>query len=143
MAEPDAPQPGDAEEAIRAYKQILAAVIDRRPSGTRQRLADELGKNRSFVTQITSPSYSVPIPARHIPSILAVCHFGPAERDGFLTAYDRAHPGKAPLPEGFRRHRHLALSVPDLGDVRRNEALDRAVVDFVARIAALFGEDGG
>ena len=35
------------------------------PSGTRQRLAAALGKNRSFVTQITSPAYATPIPARH------------------------------------------------------------------------------
>ena len=45
-----------ADDAIRDYKQILAAIIDRRPSGTRQRLADELGKNRSFITQIISPA---------------------------------------------------------------------------------------
>ena len=57
---------GAADDAIRAYKPILASIIDRRPSGTRQRLADELGKNRSFVTQITSPTYSTPIPAKHL-----------------------------------------------------------------------------
>lgn len=142
MAEPETLSPGDAEEAIRAYKQILATVIDRRPSGTRQRLADELGKNRSFVTQITSATYSIPIPAKHLPSIIAVCHFGPAERDRFLAAYERAHPGKAPLPDGFRRHRHLTLSVPDLGDPARNEALDRAIADFVGNVAAVFGKDG-
>ena len=33
------PEPG-SEEAIRAYKTILSHVIDQRPSGMRQRLAD-------------------------------------------------------------------------------------------------------
>ena len=134
---------GAADDAIRDYKQILASIIERRPSGTRQRLADELGKNRSFVTQITSPAYSTPIPARHLAAIIGVCHFGPAERDRFLDAYERAHPGKAPLPAGFRRTRHLSISVPDLGDEQRNDALDLAVADFVQRIAGLFGKDGG
>ena len=131
-----------ADDAIRDYKQILAAIIDRRPSGTRQRLADELGKNRSFITQIISPAYSTPIPAKHLPAIIAVCHFGPSERDRFLTAYERAHPGKAPLPAGFRRMRHLSISVPDLGDEHRNEELDRAVADFVQTVASLFDRDG-
>ena len=92
----------DAEEAIRAYKTILSRVIDQRPSGTRQRLADALGKHRSFVTQITSPAYSTPIPSKHLPTIFSVCHFSPAERDQFLAAYGVAHPGKAPAPARLR-----------------------------------------
>ena len=56
----------DTEDAIIAYKSILAQIIDNRPSGTRQRLATELGKHRSFVTQITSPTYATPLPARHL-----------------------------------------------------------------------------
>ena len=32
------------------YKRILAKVLDNRPSGTRQKLATALGKNRSFVS---------------------------------------------------------------------------------------------
>lgn len=132
----------DSEEAIRAYKQVLATVIDQRPSGTRQRLADGLGKNRSFVTQITSPTYSTPIPARHLPTIMAVCHFSPFERDHFLAAYDRAHPGKGPTPEGSPRTRQVSLTVPDLGDDKLNGALDRAISEFVQRIAGLVGKSG-
>lgn len=137
MSEPAADPPGGAEDAIRAYKAILAHVIEQRPSGTRQRLADELGKNRSFVTQIVSPAYATPIPARHLPAILSVCHFGPVERDQFLAAYERAHPGKAPNLAGGRRSRHLSVVVPDLGDDRRNAALDRAVVEFVQKVTQI------
>ena len=142
MSDQDIAAPAEeVDGAIRAYKAILGAVIDKRPSGTRQRLADELGKNRSFVTQITSPAYSIPIPAKHLPAIMTVCHFAPAERDRFLGAYERAHPGKAPLPDGFRRTRHLSIAVPDLGDEKQNGALDRAIVEFVQRVAGLFGRD--
>jgi hypothetical protein len=124
-------------KAIRAYKEILSAVVDQRPSGTRQRLADALGKHRSFITQITSPAYSTPIPAPHLPGIFSVCHFSPAERDGFLSAYRAAHPGKGTSTAGLKRARHLSLTVPDLGDDKRNAALDRAIIEFVHKIASI------
>jgi hypothetical protein len=132
----------DAEEAIRTYKSILSHVIDQRPSGTRQRLADALGKHRSFVTQITSPAYSTPIPSKHLPLIFSVCHFGVQERDQFLGAYQAAHPGKVPLAEAGRRIRHLSLTVPDLGDDKQNAALDRAINEFIHRITSITGKGG-
>jgi hypothetical protein len=143
MAKFAAPVLKDAEEAIRAYKDLLSHVIDQRPSGTRQRLADALGKHRSFVTQITSSAYSTPIPAKHLPLIFSVCHFSPQERDLFLGAYQVAHPGKVQLPEAGRRVRHLSLTVPDLGDDRQNAALDRAINEFIHRITSIAGKGGG
>lgn len=130
------------EDAIRAYKDILSAILDQRPSGTRQRLADALGKHRSFVTQITSPAYSTPIPARHLPLIFSVCHFSAAERDAFLAAYRIAHPGKAPVVAGLPKTRHISLTVPDLGDDRQNAALDRAINEFIHRITSITGKGG-
>ena len=76
------------EEAIVAYKKLLQTVLDARPSGTRQRLASALGKNRSCVTQMTSPTYPTPIPHRHVGTVLAVCHFTPDERDAFMEHHD-------------------------------------------------------
>jgi hypothetical protein len=132
--------PGGADEAIRAYKTILSAIIDQRPSGMRQRLADALGKHRSFVTQITSPAYGVPIPAKHLPTIFAVCHLSTAERNQFLAAYQRAHPGKLPASGGLRKTRHISLTVPDLGDEKLNAALERAINDFIHRITSIAGK---
>lgn len=131
------------EDAIRAYKGVLSTILEQRPSGTRQRLADALGKHRSFVTQISSAAYSTPIPSRHLPLIFTVCHFSPAERDAFLAAYQVAHPGKAPLAAGTRKTRHVSLVVPDLGDDRQNAALDRAIVEFIQRITSIAGKGGG
>ncbi|MER8990929.1 hypothetical protein [Mesorhizobium sp. M0678] len=128
------------EEAICAYKTILSQVIDQRPSGMRQRLADALGKHRSFVTQISSPAYSTPIPSKHLPAIFSVCHFSPAERDHFLEAYHRAHPGKMSLAAGLRKTRHVSLIVPDFGDDKQNAALDRAVNDFIQKITSIAGK---
>lgn len=118
---------------VAAYKILLRDVLDRRPSGTRQRLATALGKNRSFVSQITNPAYPVPIPAQHLAAIFEVCHLAPAERQKFLDAYERAHPGRlGGLEEGLMRS--VVVRLPDLGDPARNAALDSLVQDFAARL---------
>jgi hypothetical protein len=128
------------DEAVIAYKTILSDIIDNRPSGTRQRLATALGKHRSFVTQVTSPAYATPLPARHLETIFRVCHFSPAEQERFLDAYHRAHPGKLPDLRG-EKVRQLTLIVPDLGDDKKNRKFDEAVSEFIQRIANLTLEE--
>jgi hypothetical protein len=129
----------DTEDAIIAYKNILAQIIENRPSGTRQRLATELGKHRSSVTQITSPIYATPLPARHLATIFRVCHFSAAEQERFLDAYQIAHPGKLPEFGASEKLRHLSIMVPDFGDERRNRLLEEAITDLVQKIAAISG----
>ena len=116
------------------YKTILQAVCDRRPSGTRGRLAQALGTNRSFVSQLVSPNYAMPIPAQHLDTIFEVCHFSPAERAAFLAAYDEAHPGKRGAGEPAAVTRIVSLTVPDLGSARRNEAVDAMLADTVRHL---------
>lgn len=137
MSKPAAKVAPPTEEAILVYKRLLQDVLNQRPSGTRQRLSDALGKHRSFVTQMTSPSYPTPIPQRHLPTILSVCHFTPEERDEFLAAYRLAHRRKLDLAEAPPRMRHLNLLVPDLGDSKANAQFERAVSEFIANMAEL------
>lgn len=138
MAEPAAsPMPQDA---VAAYKRLLAAIIDRRPSGTRQRLATALAKNRSFVSQITNPAYPTPIPASHLAQIFELCHFSGAERQEFTRLYARAHPKKM-LAETPRRA-GTAVDLPDLGDAAKNRKLHGLVSAFVRDIARLIEDDG-
>ncbi|GAB4071567.1 hypothetical protein KHC28_05570 [Ancylobacter sonchi] len=127
----------ELDEAVIAYKAMLAGILDNRPSGTRQRLASALGKHRSFVTQVTSPAYDTPLPARHLPTIFRVCHFSPAEQERFLLAYDAAHPGKLPEAGGGERLRPLTLMAPDFGDDKKNRQFDEAVAEFAQKMAAL------
>ena len=134
-------KPHTGEEAIRAYKQKLASIVDRRPSGTRQRLADALGKNRSFVTQITSPSYLTPLPARHLSVIFSVCHLSQADQQDFLALYHAAHPGRLARSPAGRRTRQLTVTAPDLGSEERNRMFDQAVADFIHRMGAVFGSE--
>ena len=127
----------DTEDAIRDYKTLLGALIDRRPSGTRQRLADALGKNRSFVTQITSASYATPLPARHLATIFSVCHMGSTEQQQFLDAYNKAHPGRLKRAGHGKRLRHLSILAPDFGDEEQNRQFDQAITEFAHRMAAI------
>jgi len=122
-------------DAVGAYKQILADLLDRRPSGTRQRLAIALNKNRSFVSQITNPVYPVPVPVQHLSVIFEICHFSPAERQAFLDAYHAAHPRRLVTVGHGPATRRIAIDVPDLGDVKRNRALEDLMEEMARRIA--------
>jgi hypothetical protein len=115
--------PENSQELIAAYKAILRDILDRRPSGMRQRLAEALGKNRSFITQIVNPSYQTPIPAQHVHSIIQVCHFSAQEKQRFLDAYHRAHPRR--------------LLLPDLGSEQKNHKLDTLLSEFAEKVARL------
>lgn len=124
---------------VRGYKLLLQEIIDRRPSGTRGRIAAALGRNRSFVSQITSARYETPIPAQHVPTILDVCHATPEERQAFLVSYGAAHPDRgAPANAGVRL-RPLVVYLPDLDEEARNRALDKLVIDFVRGLRQLLG----
>jgi len=128
------------ENPVADYKRILAEVLDSRPSGTRIRLAAELGKNRSFISQIANPVYATPIPAGHIELIFEICHFSPDKRRQFLAAYARAHPRRpVMLAEPHRLKTHI-FHLPDLGDEVRNAKLHALVSEFVRKLVGLMEE---
>jgi hypothetical protein len=138
MAEPEAKRGVEARsDAVAAYKRIAQDVLDRRPSGTRQRLADALQRNRSFVTQIINPAYGVPIPSRHVATIFDVCRFSPAERAAFLDAYRQAHPRSPVAVAGRPRTRHAHLMLPDFGSDASNQAFDELVQSFLLGVGRL------
>jgi len=123
-----------APDPVAEYKTILKRVLDNRPSGTRQRLAKALGKNRSFISQIANPAYPVPIPVQHLETMFELCHFSQDDRRDFLAAYRRAHPRRFALVHAVPRTRIVSLAVPDLADAKRNRAVDAMIADFVRRL---------
>jgi hypothetical protein len=127
------------QDAVAAYKRMLAEIIDRRPSGTRQRLATALAKNRSFVSQITNPAYPTPIPASHLTQIFETCHFSAAERQEFARLYARAHPKKMLAEKPARGA--ASVELPDLGDPAKNRKLHGLVSAFVRDIARLIEDE--
>lgn len=130
-----------SDSAVAVYKTLLAEILDRRPSGTRQRLATALAKNRSFISQICNPAYATPIPAIHLDALFETCHFSTAERQRFMAAYDLAHPKRVVSgrkPSQISTH---VVQLPDLGDAARNTRLQALVHDFVHQLAHLFTDE--
>lgn len=125
---------------VAIYKRVLQEILDSRPSGMRQRLAEALGKNRSFISQIANPAYTIPIPVQHVERIFEICHFSPRERDRFLKAYRDAHPRRLQLLSPHEREHRITLTLPDLGDKRRNQQLEAVVTEFVDKIARVLRE---
>ena len=124
-------------DAVAAYKAVFKAVLDKRPSGMRLRLADALGKNRSFISQISNPIYATPIPAQHLATIFQLCHFSAAEKAAFLAAYAEAHPQRAYPMKAGRKERTVTLQVPSLGSAKKDGQFDALLHEFVRRLGAL------
>ena len=127
-------------DAVADYKAILKAVLESRPSGMRQRLAEAIGKNRSFVSQISNPSYQVPIPARHV-----VAHLRDlpllAARAGGISQGLFAGPSGPARRRGRRPAR--AQDHPRAAGSRqpsKNQELETLIFDFVHRLTLLLGE---
>ncbi|SDR56289.1 hypothetical protein SAMN05444161_6161 [Rhizobiales bacterium GAS191] len=128
----------DAKAAhVGAYKTILRNILDQRPSGTRQRLATALGKNRSFVSHISNPAYPVPIPAPHIEIIFEICHFSPVEKRSFLDAFMQAHPNRLKQVRSGPSLRTLKLEVFDFGNAEKNREFDELVRETARRLSRL------
>ena len=133
----DAPGRDSKSDHVEAYKTILRKVLDQRPSGTRQRLATALGKNRSFVSQISQPTYPAPIPAAHLEAIFEICHFSPTDRRLFLDAFAHAHPNRLKLMRSGPALRTVRLEVSDLGSPERNHEFDELLRETARRLARI------
>lgn len=129
------------EELVANYKRILQEFINRRPSGTRIKIANALNKNKSFVSQITNPSYTIPVPAIHLGAIFDICRFSGKERETFLKAYTAAHPNyqyrvETPQPEETGS-RQLVIEVPIIDDPDRQSQLEEMIKNFADQIFSL------
>ncbi len=135
------PGAADKEALVAAYKRLLQTYIDRRPSGMRLKIAEAIGKHKSFVSQITNPAYPVPIPARHLETIFKICHFSPEERKTFLEAYGAAHPTRSKGLRGTGRRaaakRKLEIELPEFDDAETQRQVEALIEDFARRVVDL------
>jgi hypothetical protein len=129
----------EREKAVSAYKTILRRLLDNRPSGTRNRLAGALGKNRSFISQITSPAYAVPIPARHLDMIFDICHFSEDDKKAFLEFYVLAHPRRLTVVDDRKRKISHTVFLPDLGSAKKNDKLAALISEFADKAVEIIG----
>jgi hypothetical protein len=133
-------EPAERAERVAAYKECLLKIVESRPSGMRQRLATALGKNRSFISQITNPLYPTPVPAAHLDVIFDVCHASAEERGSFFALYHLVHPKRSPPENRHAKSQVHAISLPDLGDAEANTKLHAIMSDMVRGVAALVAE---
>ena len=124
-------------DPVKTYKQLLQSILEQRPSGTRRRLAERLGKNRSFISQFSNPSYKTPIPSQHLDMIFEVCHFSPRQKQDFMQAYEAAHPRRVKVTETHITTRQITIEVPDLGTESNNRQLDRLITEFATTTTRL------
>ncbi len=126
-------------DAIAEYKVLLRCYIDRRPSGTRQKLAEAFGTHKSFISQIINPAYRVPLPAQHIPALFRVCHLSPEEQRSFLDIYARAHPGQFGAIEDLAAFEEgvLRIPLPQFADPQLREQVEELIREFADRVIAL------
>lgn len=133
-----AEESGKERNPVAEYKLYLRDCIDRRPSGMRQKIATALGKHKSFVSQITNPNYTVPIPAGDLHVIFDVCHMAPEERGRFLELYERAHPFRA---AGARRPANLPHDLRIIMPAFKSEAMarqvEKTVIDLANRVISM------
>lgn len=128
-------------EHVAQYKEILRKVIESRPSGTSQKLAEALGKNRSFISQIINPAYHTPIPAKHLDIIFQKCHFSPSEKNSFLEIYQQAHPNRQlGMDLDTELRRKVTLELKDLGDPKLNKELERLLKEFASQLEDSFSK---
>ncbi|MBT2189099.1 hypothetical protein [Sphingobium nicotianae] len=128
------------QELIRAYKCILKDAVEARPSGIRLRIADMIGKNKSFVSQVTNPKYSTPLPESYIEPIFDAVHMTPKERERFLDLYHRAHPRAAraqspePAEEGVRV---VKIELPRLATRQLEAKVDQMILQIARNLSEL------
>jgi hypothetical protein len=130
---------GPPSDPIAEYKALLRLYIDRRPSGTRQKLAEAFGTHKSFISQVTNPAYRVPLPAQHIPALFKVCHFSPDEQRVFMEIYARAHPGQFGAIEELAMFEEgvLRIPLPVFADSERRRQVEQLIREFAERVIAL------
>ncbi len=124
------------------YKAILRSVIDQRPSGMSQRLSEALGINRSFVSQISNPTYKIPVPYKHVDMIFKVCGFTAKQKEMFLGEYYLAHPKYANRGSEslVLNQQERLLSLPSTGNEKADAEIDRLVVKLVSDMVSVYNK---
>ena len=127
------------EDAVAAYKALLRDLIDLRPSGTRQRIAQALGTHKSFISQVTNPTLRVPLPAQHVEPIFRICHFSVEEQRSFLDLYTAAHPTQAVTFADLEAADQdvIRIVVPPFRDQQKRRDVEETIREFASRVIAL------
>ena len=132
-----------ANGRVLAYKTLLAEIIAKRPSGIKRRLAESLNTNPSFISQITSPNYRIPIPYQHLSAILKLLHPSKQEKKEFLYLYHLAHPvGRAEdYEEDGQDMDTLIIRFPRFKEQKKAREVKLLIEQFADRVIALINRN--
>ena len=106
----------------------------------RQRLAEALGKNRSFITQISNPGYQTPIPVQHLPASSRSATSPLRSGSNSCTPTIKRIRAAWLMLQEREKSRRVTIMLPDLGSDRKNRRLDALVSEFADKIAGLLEE---
>jgi len=126
-------------DPVAAYKTLLRQMIERRPSGTKRKLAAAFGTHPSFISQITNPALRVPLPAQHIPALFRVCHFSAEEQESFLDLYATAHPSQSVAIDELAASERdvLRIPIPAFDRPETRAEVEALIREFADRVIAL------
>ena len=131
------------DNRVLGYKTFLAEVIAKRPSGIKRRLAEALNTNPSFISQITSPNYRIPIPYQHLSIIIKLLHLSQEEKEEFLHLYHTAHP--IGLAEDHREDDEdmdkLIIHLPRFKDEKKAREVKLLIEQFADRVIVLINRN--
>lgn len=121
------------------YKNLLKEILDKRPSGIRQKLSKALGTHKSFISQIQNPNYNVPMPAHHLATLFQVCHFSQDEREKFLEIHQKAHGSQfTALSElTFIENGMLKIYLPKNLNTKTRNRVAKIITEFAEQVIAL------
>lgn len=127
------------EDAVAAYKALLRDLLNLRPSGTRQRIAQALGTHKSFISQVTNPALRIPLPAQHVEPIFRICHFSVEEQRDFLDLYTAAHPNQSVTFADLEAADQdiIRIVVPPFRDPQKRRDVEETIREFASRVIAL------
>lgn len=125
---------------VRRYKLLLQHFLERRSGGVQQTIADAIGKHPSFVSQMVSPAYEMPVPARYVQAIADHAGFTQPERDAFLDAYLQAHRDRTSEVLGLTDHNSdtwtLKLNLPALSSPAAQRLLEATITRMAREMVA-------
>ncbi len=123
----------DRLRARRLYKSLLKDIVEGRPSGTKQRIARAAGSSRSFVSQLLNPDSEVPLPERHVATIMNICEFTEGEAQDFLELYEAAHPKRRSGKLGSDPD-SITISLPKFASAEQRRAVEEAILETAEKI---------
>lgn len=124
-----------SKELVRAYKQYLREILEKRPYVTQAKVAAALGMSVSNASHVLNPKSDRPISEKYAPGVIEAFKLTWREKAHFISLYLLAHRDRtetfANPTERPRTHRHILVRV----HISESEALNDLIDQTVQKLA--------